>query len=413
MLITWAIPLTEVTPEIASRTQPTLVDLWIAIASWVLAFLAMWYKKMAEGLAGVAMAASLVPPLWVIWIWIAFWSFNIGRGSSVLFLTNLIAIIISWIIIFYSFWFYPNQKDDLKRSFMNAWYVFFMLTILCIPLASSLIWITRDISTKKIINSVSERYFTNLSDQIRIESMNYEAVWSEQSDISLSLKVPQEYVENITDDSKRELTEKLSKSLEKDINLDVSITPITSVKVKEANVLTPEEMIRDSIEHYFTVLYNGNITLLWIDYYTSVKRFAHISVYTEKKISNKEGFKEKLYTYLQEQEDLIDILLVERQENYQEIEQEKWQEDYDMDHVRESFNTHFSQETKINNLDLIYYTPDVGEDPRVIIAMNLTTTLNKSALQDALKAWKEKIQLDFPNQIEIEVVIEFLSKISL
>jgi uncharacterized hydrophobic protein (TIGR00271 family) len=142
-LITLLLPLTQVTNEIAIRTEPTLVDLGIAFASGLVAFLAFGWKKMAAGLAGVAMAASLVPPLAVIGIGIGFGSISIARGSSVLFLTNLIAIIIAGILIFYLFGFYPTKKDDLKRSIINSSYALLMLLILCIPLASSLITITK------------------------------------------------------------------------------------------------------------------------------------------------------------------------------------------------------------------------------------------------------------------------------
>ena len=65
-------PFSQVTNEIAMRTQPTLLDLFIALASGAVAFLSFGYKKISTTIAGVAMAASLLPPLCVIGIGIAF-----------------------------------------------------------------------------------------------------------------------------------------------------------------------------------------------------------------------------------------------------------------------------------------------------------------------------------------------------
>ena len=66
--ITAIIPFSQVTNEILIRTQPTLVDLGIAFASGCIAFLTFKFEKLEASLAGVAMAASLVPPICVIGI---------------------------------------------------------------------------------------------------------------------------------------------------------------------------------------------------------------------------------------------------------------------------------------------------------------------------------------------------------
>ncbi|USN54454.1 MAG: DUF389 domain-containing protein [Candidatus Peribacteria bacterium] len=49
--MTTLIPFSAVTNEIAARTQPTLLDLFIAAASGIVAFLAFGYEKLAKSLA--------------------------------------------------------------------------------------------------------------------------------------------------------------------------------------------------------------------------------------------------------------------------------------------------------------------------------------------------------------------------
>ncbi|PJE61587.1 DUF389 domain-containing protein, partial [Candidatus Roizmanbacteria bacterium CG10_big_fil_rev_8_21_14_0_10_39_12] len=65
LLITLISPLKVLNVEILSRTQPTLIDIFIALAVGVVAALAVVLKKVSANLAGVAIAASLMPPLCV------------------------------------------------------------------------------------------------------------------------------------------------------------------------------------------------------------------------------------------------------------------------------------------------------------------------------------------------------------
>ncbi len=413
IIFTRLIPLTEVTNEISSRTQPTLVDLWIAFASWLVAFLALGYKKMAAWLAWVAMAASLVPPLSVIWIWIAFWSWTIWRWSTLLFMTNLIAIIIWGILIFYIFWFYPNQKSDLKRSVMNIWFVFGMLVLLWIPLTSSLINITKNISTEKTIHSITNNFLNEIDEKIRVESLDISSESGEKN-ISLSLKIPQEKIDKLTDNEKQSLTQELAAALQKDVSLDVTLIPLTSVTAKQAKELSPEDKIRQHIKYYLDVIYNWNISLLSTDYFTDTKRFAQLALYTEHKVKNKIEFKQKLLSYIQDQEDLVDILSIQRQENWTEPEKVKEQKDIDLDTVKESFSTFFSKKTTINNIDLIYITPEQeGKRDKLLVALNLTSTSSKKSLQDKLSDWKTLLQEEFAREVNLEIVVEFLESLSL
>lgn len=65
-LITFAVPFVQITEEIASRTSPTIVDLFIALASGLVAIISLGFNRFSEAFAGVAMAVALLPPLCVI-----------------------------------------------------------------------------------------------------------------------------------------------------------------------------------------------------------------------------------------------------------------------------------------------------------------------------------------------------------
>ena len=63
LLIGWLVPNATTTSEIMARTQPNLLDLFVALAAGAAGAYALCRKKVAASLAGVAIAVALVPPL--------------------------------------------------------------------------------------------------------------------------------------------------------------------------------------------------------------------------------------------------------------------------------------------------------------------------------------------------------------
>ena len=80
--------------EIEARGDPDLLDLLIALASGMAAAYATGRPKVVATLAGVAIAAALVPPLAVVGIALTNQQPLIGAYASILLLTNLVAIIL-------------------------------------------------------------------------------------------------------------------------------------------------------------------------------------------------------------------------------------------------------------------------------------------------------------------------------
>ena len=86
--------------EIEARGQPDLFDLVIALASGMAAAYATGRPKVAATLAGVAIAAALVPPLAVVGIALTNERPFIAAHASILLLTNLVAIILGAALVF-------------------------------------------------------------------------------------------------------------------------------------------------------------------------------------------------------------------------------------------------------------------------------------------------------------------------
>jgi len=111
MVVLWFFPSAESTTEIAARTQPNLLDLLIAVFSAVIAILAFAYKRLTESVAGVAMATAIMPPLVVIGMQIWWGNWALVWGASLLFVTNLVAILAVGTVLFMFYGFNPHRSQ--------------------------------------------------------------------------------------------------------------------------------------------------------------------------------------------------------------------------------------------------------------------------------------------------------------
>jgi len=103
------LPFREMTNEIAARTQPNTLDLFIALLSGAVGSIAVCrdVKGVATSIPGVAIAVALMPPLCVAGYGLGLimtldtaTGWRIASGGGLLFLTNLVAITFTAMVIF-------------------------------------------------------------------------------------------------------------------------------------------------------------------------------------------------------------------------------------------------------------------------------------------------------------------------
>lgn len=90
----------EPSMEIEARGDPDVLDLVIALASGMVAAYAMGRPNVAGTLAGVAIAAALLPPLAVIGLGLTNDRVFVAGNAAILFATNLVAIILGASLVF-------------------------------------------------------------------------------------------------------------------------------------------------------------------------------------------------------------------------------------------------------------------------------------------------------------------------
>jgi uncharacterized hydrophobic protein (TIGR00271 family) len=109
VFLIFSLPFKEFTSEILTRTQPNILDLGVALFSGAVGAIATCrpVKGVVTSIPGVAIAVALMPPLCVVGFGIgSAFSLNlsdglqIARGGGLLFITNLVAIAFSSLLVF-------------------------------------------------------------------------------------------------------------------------------------------------------------------------------------------------------------------------------------------------------------------------------------------------------------------------
>lgn len=150
VLLTWLSPIRNATPEIIGRTQPTLLDLAIALLSGIAGGYATVRQKGGTAI-GVAIATALMPPLAVVGYGLGTFRLDFAGGALLLFLTNLAAIAFSFALIArLSGAARPLGHVELTPGYIAGGAVVFLA--LATPLALTLLRVTQEGTARNAAN---------------------------------------------------------------------------------------------------------------------------------------------------------------------------------------------------------------------------------------------------------------------
>ena len=166
MLIIWLSPIKDVTPELRARTQPTLLDLGVAVVGGIAGVYAIM-RKLSGVMVGVAIATALVPPLSTVAFGLVTGRMDFALGAALLFLTNTLAIAFAATIVARLNHFGPSLTR--QHTAMQVAGIVVALGILSIPLALSLNGIAREVRARSIVQSELNRL---LGEGDRVDSLN-------------------------------------------------------------------------------------------------------------------------------------------------------------------------------------------------------------------------------------------------
>jgi uncharacterized hydrophobic protein (TIGR00271 family) len=165
-------PFKELTDQIMARTQPTLLDLVVALASGMAGAYALARKEVSAALPGVAIAAALMPPLGVVGLGLAVGNPQIVGGAFLLFITNLTSISLAGVIVFFLLgirpqtWL-PEARRQIRRGLIGF---VLLLMVLAIPLGAIMSGILRDTTTRNVIHeTLTENVTAQESELVDVE----------------------------------------------------------------------------------------------------------------------------------------------------------------------------------------------------------------------------------------------------
>ncbi len=140
VIIGLLMPLDMSTPEMRARGEPSLLDMGVALASGVAGAYAVARKDIPSALAGVAIAAALVPPLCTVGLAMAFGDWDLASGSGLLFLTNIVSISLIGAAVFGWLGLRPRREQHTRRQLIISLIV---LGLLAVPLGRAFVDVVR------------------------------------------------------------------------------------------------------------------------------------------------------------------------------------------------------------------------------------------------------------------------------
>jgi uncharacterized hydrophobic protein (TIGR00271 family) len=223
LLIGWLSPTRIVTPEMAGRGNATFLDLGVALASGFIGAYAKGRKDISSALAGIAIAAALMPPLVTVGLAITFQDYALAQGATLLFLTNIVSITLAAWLTFIWLGLHPGKSDDPEVSRRTS-------IILVVLLLSILVALT----TRRIDTVAAGRIETVLRDSFQhAELVNYEVRQGDPLEVVAVVRQPL----GIMDDTGEIIIarDSLQELLDKSVKLSVVLEPLVDADVAAAN----------------------------------------------------------------------------------------------------------------------------------------------------------------------------------
>lgn len=151
-------PFKGLTGEIMARTQPTLLDLAVALASGMAGAYALARKDVSAALPGVAIAAALMPPLGAVGLGLSLGDAQVAGGAFLLFITNVGSISLAGAIVFTLLGVRPQtwRPETQRQIWRRLSSLVLLLLVIAAPLAVIMGGVVRDTAARQAIREVLE-----------------------------------------------------------------------------------------------------------------------------------------------------------------------------------------------------------------------------------------------------------------
>jgi uncharacterized hydrophobic protein (TIGR00271 family) len=242
--------------EVITRANPNLFDLGIALATGIAATLLILWPKYAESVAGVAVAASLLPPFAVTGIALSAGRYDYAWGSFLLFVTNLVSIIFAGIIIFSLGRFFIREREsDIRRRRIGFAVSTLIIIGLGVQLGFSLKGLVEQERMSAMIQQITTDFFVESVEGVVVTGVEARQTGEGSIRSVVSLQVPSGKV--VTVAQKNALVTELDKAFKQDVTLSLRIT---SVSGAQEEVFDHVGVLRGQVEQLISEYLADNVS---------------------------------------------------------------------------------------------------------------------------------------------------------
>jgi uncharacterized hydrophobic protein (TIGR00271 family) len=205
--------------EYLSRTSPTLFELLIGLAAGFIGAFIIAYPKMGSAIAGVVVAAAIVPPIAIIGLSLAKGDFGAVGGASLLLISNLIAITFAAAILFLISNFRSRSEQAKEKRKSGFRWTMLLLVVIIIPL----VLITKQTALEVKQITVVKDVISSSLDNVAISEIKVV-----EKDGMLTVTVALRSAEKITASQIEAVQNVLVKRLNQAVFMKVNIIPIVA-----------------------------------------------------------------------------------------------------------------------------------------------------------------------------------------
>ena len=222
--------------ELMARTQPSLLDLGIALFSGMAGGYALSRSAAAAALPGVAIAAALVPPLATVGITLTTGYFRESLGAFLLFITNLVAISSATALVFIVLGFRPTEAQKKRQAVKtrSVRVAFILLVIVALLLVTTTYRLAQESAAEAHIREVVRQSVAEVTNARLVDE-----TISEDEDGRLQMELTVRSTSTVPHSRVVELQDEIGIALQREVGLNLTVILVTELDPVAPPTLTP------------------------------------------------------------------------------------------------------------------------------------------------------------------------------
>jgi uncharacterized hydrophobic protein (TIGR00271 family) len=154
--------------EVLARTSPDARDLVVALAAGAAGAYAISRPDLSSSLPGVAIAVALVPPLGVVGMTLEAGRTDLARGALLLYVTNLVAIVASGVLVFLLTGFAPPRRlaTTSTRVLAGGLLTVVLMIAVAVPLTLASVDASADARDREDVEGAVRSWISSTGDEI-------------------------------------------------------------------------------------------------------------------------------------------------------------------------------------------------------------------------------------------------------